>query len=52
MKSNPTQKCRPAKGMSKRVKIEIIKDNRYNRKVCMNSQELPPFQNVIVNRYK
>jgi hypothetical protein len=25
-KSNPTQKCRPAKGISKRVKIQIIKD--------------------------
>jgi hypothetical protein len=25
-KSNPTQKCRPAKGISKRVNINIIKD--------------------------
>jgi hypothetical protein len=25
-KSNPTQKCRPAKGISKRVNIQIIKD--------------------------
>jgi hypothetical protein len=25
-KFNPTQKCRPAKGMSKRVNIQIIKD--------------------------
>jgi hypothetical protein len=25
-KSNPTQKCRPAKGISKGVNIEIIKD--------------------------
>jgi hypothetical protein len=24
--SNPTQKCRPAKGISKRVHIQIIKD--------------------------
>jgi hypothetical protein len=26
-KFNPTQKCRPAKGISKRVNIQIIKDN-------------------------
>jgi hypothetical protein len=25
-KSNPTQKCRPAKGKSKRINIQIIKD--------------------------
>jgi hypothetical protein len=25
-KSNPAQKCRPAKGISKRVNIQIIKD--------------------------
>jgi hypothetical protein len=25
-KSNPTQKCRPAKGISKRVNIKITKD--------------------------
>jgi hypothetical protein len=25
-KSNPTQECRPAKGISKRVNIQIIKD--------------------------
>jgi hypothetical protein len=25
-KSNPKQKCRPAKGISKRVNIQIIKD--------------------------
>jgi hypothetical protein len=25
-KSNPTQKCRPAKGISKRVNIQITKD--------------------------
>jgi hypothetical protein len=25
-KSNPTKKCRPAKGISKRVKIQLIKD--------------------------
>jgi hypothetical protein len=25
-KSNPTQKCRPTKGRSKRVNIQIIKD--------------------------
>jgi hypothetical protein len=24
--SNPTQKCRPAKGISKKVNIQIIKD--------------------------
>jgi hypothetical protein len=25
-KSNPTQKCKPAKGISKKVNIQIIKD--------------------------
>jgi hypothetical protein len=26
IKSHPTQKCRPAKGISKRVNIQMIKD--------------------------
>jgi hypothetical protein len=26
LKSNPTQKCKPAKGISKRVNMQIIKD--------------------------